>query len=57
MVVLAAVVVVPAAVVVVPAAVVAVVVPLLLPRRVCRNQRLESSTRTLRLANPMCKFL
>jgi uncharacterized paraquat-inducible protein A len=56
-VVLAAVVVVPAAVVVVPAAVVAVVVPLLLPRRVCRNQRLESSTRTLRLANPMCKFL
>jgi hypothetical protein len=33
---------------VVPAA---VVVPLLLPRRVCRNQRLESSTKTLILAS------
>jgi hypothetical protein len=38
---------------VVPAGVVpaAVVVPLLLPRRVCRNQRLESSTKTLILAS------
>src|SRR5215218_8515636 len=44
--VVAAVVVVPAAVVVVP-----VVVPLLLPRIVCRSQRLDSSTRTLLLTS------